>query len=981
MEPEEDDMIPTPFGTLSLDQPIYLWLLPVGIVGLIVAILFARRKMARWRWVTAGIARTLLLLAIVLALAGLSVRVPVDALGVVFVIDDSASVGTEGHQKALDFVRDALAEQGPEDAAGVVVFGATSMVEAAPREDLDLARLEAQPSPHHSDLASGIRLASAILPADKARRIVVLSDGEETRGDAAAQVLLTAGDDLEIATVTLPRQTGPEVLVEEVLVRPRVDEGAPYEVRVVARTNNPVGGTLRVYRNETYLGERAVELDPAEASVFTLLEHAGGPGLYRYRAVLEVDDPSQDTVPQNNEAMASIQVTGKPRVLIVDRDPGSARHLVRALREEGLGVDVVKPVDMPPGLTGLRPWSAVILSDVPAYQLTQRQQEALEAYVRDLGRGLAMLGGEESFGVGGYYETPVERALPVRMDLDDKTRFPKLGMVFAIDKSCSMGGGAGSKLGMAKEAAILSSELLNERDLLGVIGFDSSASWIVPLQDLTNKNGVQDQIASLRAGGGTDIYPAVDAAIKSLDSSDAALKHVVILSDGITAGAAFKPLLEGANKRQITVSTLAFGTDADRQTMQDLAQWGGGQYYLVTDPRSIPAIFTRETLLASRSFLVEEPFRPVDNQRSPILEGIDADDIPTLLGYVATEPKARTVIALEVPAREEGEKPAPLLVHGRYGLGRSLAWTSDAEMRWSKQWIGKPSFTQLWTQVGRWMVAEVEGADLEAEAEIRDGELVLTVDAYDEDGAFRNFLEGEARVVAPDLSVTPMDLRQVGPGRYQARMPVDQDGAWLIGVALTKEGNLVGKTVAEAVQPWSPEYKGGGGGPALMAELGRLGGGGELTDPAQVFARPDVPREVPWPLWPHLIWIAAALLLLDVAMRRLELGKETQLPEGTLVAAGGAVPVRAKAKAKAKAKPRPKRKPRKAAAVPAKAETTTPDAPVDPIETIPDVPDLPAASGSSTKPKNQPKAGSYAGRLLAARQRAGTRNDDDEEEA
>lgn len=969
-------MIPTPFGTLSFDQPVYLWLIPVGLIGLGVAVYFGRRRMARWRWVLASVARSLLLLAVVLALAGLSVRLPVDSLGVVFVIDDSASVGSEGRQKALDFVSEALRHQGATDAAGAVVFGGTAMVEAAPREDLQFARLEAQPSPHHSDLASGIRLASAILPADKARRIVVLSDGEQTRGDAAAQVLLTAGDDLEIATVTLPRKTGPEVLVEEVLIPPRVDEGAPYEVRVVARTNTPVDASLRVYRNETYLGERPVRLEPGEASVFTLLEHAAGPGLYRYRATLEVADPADDTVPQNNEAMGSIQVTGKPRVLVVDRDPDSARHLVRALREEGLGVDVIEPVDLAPGLTGLRPWSAVFLSDVPAYQLTQRQQEALEAYVRDLGRGLAMLGSEESFGVGGYYQTPVERALPVRMDLDDKTRFPKLGMVFAVDKSCSMGGGAGSKLGMAKEAAILSSELLNERDLLGVIGFDSAAAWIVPLQDLHNKDGVQDKIASLRAGGGTDIYPAVDAAVRALDSSDAALKHIVVLSDGITAGGAYQQLLQGANQRDITVSTLAFGTDADRRTMEDLARWGGGQYYLVTDPRSIPAIFTRETLLASRSFLVEEPFRPVSKQRSIILEGIEADEIPTLLGYVATEPKARTIVALEVPPRTEEEKPAPLLVHGRYGLGRSLAWTSDAEMRWSKQWIGEPSFTRMWTQVGRWMVADVDGPDLEAEAEIRDGELVLTVDAYDEDGAFQNFLEGEARVVAPDLSVTPLDLRQVGPGRYQARMPVDQDGAWLVGVALTKGGQIVGKTVAEAVQPWSPEYRGGGGGAALMAELGRLGGGGELSDPAQVFVRPDTPREVPWPLWPHLIWIAAALLLLDVALRRLELGREGTLPEGQLVPAGAPVPVRS-----TRRKKRSPARTSKAARAKASSRTPASESPTSSEhDPVPEVPDLPEAPKAPTRPRSQPKAGSYAGRLLAARKRAGTRDAEDDEE-
>lgn len=964
MEPAEGGVIPG-LATFALDQPGWLWALVIVVPLLGTSIWFTKRKLATWRWVLAGAARLALLLAILLALAGLSMRIPVDSLGVVFVVDGSASVGTEGQEKALDFVREALEHQGPDDVAGVVIFGGSAMVEAAPRPDLDLARLESSPSPHHSDLASGIRLASAILPADHTRRIVVISDGEQTRGDAASQVLLTAGEDLQIATHTLPRKQGPEVLVEDVLMPPRSDEGAPYEVRVVARTNRPVDATLRLYRNEQYLGEREVHLEPGRAEVLPILQHAKAPGLYRYRAALQVDDPADDTVPQNNEAVASIQVTGKPRILLVAQDERTIRHLATGLRGREVGVDVVKPEDMPPGLTGLRPWAAVVLADVPAFDLTSRQQEALEAYVRDLGRGLAMVGGENSFGVGGYYSTPIERSLPVNMDLEDKTRFPKLGMVLAIDKSCSMGGGAGSKLAMAKEAAILSSELLQERDMLGVIGFDHASSWIVNLQSLHNKNALQNQIASVRPGGGTDIYPALEQAVKALDASDAALKHIVLLSDGVTAPADFKTLLQRAKNDKITVTTLTFGSDADRATMEDMARWGGGHYYLVTDPKSIPAIFTRETLLASRSFLVEGDFRPVAKQRSDILRGLSADDIPTLRGYVATEPKARTVVALEVPASREGQKPAPLLAHGRYGLGRSLAFTSDATARWSSNWLSKPSFTQFWTQTGRWLVADAEGQDLQVEAEITNGELVVTVDAFDEDGAFRNFLDGEARVVAPDLTVTPIDLRQVGPGRYQGRHPVDQDGAWLVGVALTQGGRLVGKSVAEAVQPWSPEYRTSGGGAGLMEELGRLGGGGEITDPAQIFTRPDTPREVPQALWPHLLWLAAALLLLDVALRRLELGKLGVLQTATLVPATRAVPVRSTRK----------KRTRPAAGTPAAAK---PDQSADDEE--PELPELPPEPVKPASTAPAPAPGSYAGRLLAARKRAGTRTGADEED-
>ncbi|MFT7521513.1 MAG: Mg-chelatase subunit ChlD [Kiritimatiellia bacterium] len=953
----------TPFGILSLEQPIWLWALLV-IVPLAASLWFTRQKLSRWRWITASTARLLLLFCIVLALSGLSTRIPADAVGVVFIVDTSASVGSEGQRKALELINEAIQHKHPKDSVGVVTFGASAMVEAAPRDEMILHALETHPSPHHSDLAAGIRLATAILPPDHTRRLVLISDGEQTRGDAASQVLLTAGDDLKMSTYTLPARTGPEVMVDDILMPSRIDEGAPYEVRVVARSRQPVDATLRLYRNDAYLGERPVHLDGGSAEVLSVLQHAPEPGLYRYRATLSVSDPSLDTIPQNNEVVGTIQVRGRPRILYVEGYPNQARFLAGALRKEGLTVDVTTADKVPESLTGLRPYAAVILSDVPAYMLTNRQMEAMEAYVRDLGRGFMMLGGDQSFGVGGYYKTPIERLLPVHMDIRDKTRFPKLGMMLAIDKSCSMGGGSGSKLGMAKEAAIMTTELMDEDDILGVVGFDNAASWIVRPTELSNKDAIRDQIASVRTGGGTDIYPALEASIKALDESDAALKHVILLSDGVTAGADFKTLLKGANARDITITTLAFGSDADRATMEDMASWGGGHYYLVTDPSSIPAIFTRETLLASRSFLIEATFRPRPKHKSDLLEGLTEAQLPKLHGFVATQAKDRAVVALEVPPEKEGEKPSPLLAHWRFGLGRSVAFTSDVKARWAKDWIGTPEYTQTWTQIARWLVGDAEGQDLDVHAEIRDGELIVAVDAYDEDGDFRNFLDGTARVVAPDMTSHPLELRQVGPGRYEATTVVDQDGSWLVGVALSKNGVMVGRAVAEAVQPWSPEYSMLGGGQARMAELARLGGGGEILDPKTIFERPEQPRMVPEPLWPHLMWIAAVLLLLDIALRRLEL-TSTSLGSSSLVSATSQVPVRSRTKRGT----RPE--------APSRKGTPNPDVEDQPLPE----PELPPDLPTSKQPKSdQPKPESYAGRLLAARKRASRKMGDEDDE-
>lgn len=937
---------------MSVDFERPEWLLLLLFIPLLAAIpRWSKRKLGRSRWILSQILRAALVAAIALALAEPTWRRPVDDLAVVYVIDSSASVGAEESARALTFVQESLKHAGDNDRAGVVVFGADAMVERELGEALTVHTLETRPNPHQSDIGAGLRLGTALLPADRTRRVVLLTDGEETRGDAAAQALLAASDDLEISVVPLGGDDRPEALIEDLIAPAIVEENAAYEIRVVVRSETDTKGTLRLYENDRYLGEMPVDLPAARSQVLSFRREAQGAGLVRFRAQLDVGTTA-DAQPENNVGLATVQVRGKPKILIVERDAGQAEHLSAVFAREGFEVDVTNAGGIPPDLSGMRPYAAIFLSDVPSYALSTRTQEALEIYVRDMGRGLVMLGGDESFGVGGWYRTPVERALPVRMDLTDKARFPKLAMVLALDKSCSMGDGAGSALGMAKEAAIRTAELLSDRDSLGLVSFDGASSWISPLAPLgARRQRVLDDIAAIRSGGGTDIYPAVEAANTALRSSDAAMKHVVLISDGMTAPGAFETLIGSAQRNdKITLTAVAIGDGADQQTMQQMSKWGGGNYYYVTDRTAIPAIFTREALLATRSFLIEEPFRPAFANPSDLTRGLRDLTFPTLGGYVATEAKPRSTTAMIVPGVQpnagKDAAPDPLLVHWRYGLGRSVAFASDAKARWAKQWVGSESYVQLWTQIARWLVSSGDTGGVGAIAEIRDGELVVTVDALDEAGGFRNFLDGAARVVAPDLSVRDLPLRQVGPGRYEARTPVDQDGSWLAGVQLSQGEDIVGSVVAEAVQPYSPEYRRPEAGAALLTEVGRLGAGGVLTDPAQVFARPEIPRQVPRPLWPPLLGIAGVLLLLDVASRRLDPFRD---PSAQTVSA-------LQGSAGASRWSSVRRPPSR----PSQAAKGTQDAAE---------PELIAPEQSAPPPVDVPE-GSYAGRLLKARKTA-----------
>jgi len=853
--------------SFGFDHPQNLWygllLLPA------VAMLWtSRRALLPQQLLTATVLRTGAILCFILAIAGLTRYEESKALAVVYLLDRSASIPDESAEKATAIIKEGLKSQKRKDLAGVVVFGDQALIEQPLDKALDFEAIESTPGPHQTDLESALRLGTALMPADRSRRIVVLSDGEETRGDARAEAQFAASQDLEITVAPLGGHKGADIRIADLRAPAEVQEGAPFQLQIVAESDKPTTANLRLYRNEEYLGELPVDFNEQQHRVIRLEQEATQAGLLRYRAVLAPDDPQLDALSANNEFSATVQVSGPPRVLLVSTRSDKALHLGSTLSTEKLIVNRVGLDQLPGSLGGFRDYSVVILDNVPAYGLSRRQQEALRSYVRDLGRGLIMIGGDRSFGLGGYYHSPIAEAMPVHMDIKDKSKFPKLGMVLALDKSCSMGGGAGSKLAMAKEAAIETANLLSERDLLGVISFDGAASWITPLDSLHDRDKVLESIGSIRSGGGTDIYPALETSVKTLGDSDAALKHMILLSDGMTTPGDYQGLLRQARTQKITLTSIAIGTDADRKTMQQFAEWGGGNYYLVTDPLAIPAVFTREAMLASRSFLIEQELAPTGASPSDLLAGVPTTGLPPVQGLVATQLKDRSTLALKVNHPDQGD--LPLLAHWNYGVGRSVAWTSDATSRWSKSWLEDPLYEQLWTQIVRWAAGSESPSHLVVDSRIEEGILEIEVDALDSAGRFQNFLTGEARVIAPDLSVRPLELAQVGPGKYRASTTADQLGSWLIGIAMYDQEVLTGQAVSEAVQPYSPEFRPNDNGKALLQAISTIGAGGWLTAPEDAFARPNQARQIPNPMWSWLVVLGTLLFLADVAARRLE---------------------------------------------------------------------------------------------------------------
>jgi uncharacterized membrane protein len=843
------------------------------------------RGPSRRREIVSLALRLLIALLLVAGLAGLEIRRSADELSVIFLVDasDSMSVpvtieGSSGpvettpKQIALSYVRQALLQMGPRDKAGVILFGGDAVVERSLSDRKELESFTSKVVTLQTDLAGAIRLGLALLPADTARRMVILSDGIQTSGDAFEAARLAAASGTQIAVVPFGVTGGAEALLTDVQAPARLRQGEEFslEITINSTVDQTVG--LRVLAGAVVAYEGRLQLRRG-VHAYSLPLVAGPPGFAAYRVQII---PLTDVFYQNNEMAAFSLVEGPPKVLLVkNQNPrdgvDETRELIAALQASNILADVVPASGLPSELPALSDYASVILVDVPARDLSTRQMESLRTYVRDLGGGLVAVGGPTAYGVGGWYRTPIEEALPVEMQIKDQKRRAGTTIVFIVDKSGSMAdtSGGAAKVELAKEAVIRSVELLSPIDKVGVIAFDDSASWVVPITPLDNPDNVVNRVGSIRADGGTDIMAGVRLASMALPLDDSPVRHIILLTDGGADPTGIPELVaQMYNDHGITLSSVAVGRDAAQDLLRRLAEAGGGVYHFADDPATIPTIFAEETALATRSYIIEEEFFPQQTSPSPILSGIES--VPALLGYVGTTSKeaAQTIL---ISAQED-----PILAAWQYGLGKSAAWTSDATGRWAKNWVSWDEYARFWAQIVRYTIGQ--GAPSNTTVQVtREGETAtLVVDARSDAGAFLNGLTVQANVVDPDGNARTVTLQQVAPGRYEAAFTPTAEGAYLIRVAGSDPSLPSAETASVAqtagwVLSYSPEYQTLASNPNLLAQVAQLAGGASVADDFEAIFRHDLeaPARATRPIWLELFTLAVLLLPLDIAMRRL----------------------------------------------------------------------------------------------------------------
>ncbi len=863
---------------ISFIYPNYLWFLLLIPLTVVLAV-YGRKALSKMRfWRSIGM-RIFLLLLIILALAGTQIQLPSRTLTAVFLLDASDSISPTEQARGEEIIRQAIEGMPAGDRAAIVVFGEDSLVERLASEESNLANLTSVPVSTRTNIAGSMQLAMALFPDEGARRLVLLSDGRENLSYALKQAELAAFQQIELLYLPLGElQQGVEVRVNGLEAPASVREGQEFDLGVSVDSTAAVGATLRVFADDELIHTQEITLQ-AGTNRYNIPVQNEVPGFRRFRAQIE---PDVDNRLQNNEASAFTVVHGPPAILLVEGQPGEGENLSTALIAAQMDVTRIAPTNLPVTLPELAQYDAIILANVPATSLPSGVMEALPVYVRDLGKGLLMTGGENAFGAGGYLRTPIEEAMPVYMDVKSRELAANLALIVAVDKSGSMGRchcdnpdlnqtytameTGQPKVDIAKEAIMRSASALGNEDYLGVVTFDNQAHWALEPQLLPGSLALENAIGTFQADGQTNIFTGVTEAYQALEGINAKRKHIILMTDGWVRTGELNTLAKEMREKGITLSIIAAG-EGSAEYLKTLAEDGGGRYYPAVDMMSVPDVFLKETVKSVGQYIIEEAFYPLPASPSPVFRGIDQNDLPPLLGYNGTSPKNTARLDLLTPRGD------PLLASWQFGLGRAAAWTSDLKGQWATDWVKWSEFSKFSAQLVDWLLPAPQIEGLDSRASLNESGAVIHVGATDEDGRPLNTLEIQARIIDPDLKTREVPLVQVGPGQYETTERVDQPGTYLVWLGVNDNGEPMGQQTLGLVVPYSPEYRAGGVNTALLQEIAQVTGGGPLEEPVQAFLHNLPTLEYAREIWRLLLMVAALLFPLDVAMRRLVLNR------------------------------------------------------------------------------------------------------------
>lgn len=822
----------------------------------------------RWqRWTNVGI-RALLILSITGALIQVVLTSFESRIATIFVVDTSASMPDESLASAVAFINKAIDKKGERDQVRVLGFAQRPYsVELTPEGRLvTIPRAKVEAEGLQTNIAAAMRMAYGLFPQDHLKRMVLISDGNTTRGDFIAESYRAEAYGIRIYNKEVEIKARPEVLIRGIDAPEDIKIGEPFFLVARVFSTQKSKATISLTQNDFKEGSQKIELEKGLNEV-KFKTQVFEKGLRTFNFKMKVD--GEDHFKRNNDFVFTANVRGKPRVLYIEGEMRSRHYLERALRNENFEIETRGPYGLPTSLKELENFDLLLVSDLPALYMSNGQMAIIDRYVREMGGGFIMAGGESSFGPGGYYGAPIEKMMPVKFESQKKRKTPSLALMLVVDKSGSMGG---DRIELAKDAAKAAVEILGRNDKIGVVAFDDGVQQLVRMQSATNRVRILSDISRLRASGGTNIAKGLESGYEQLAVTPARLKHIILLTDGNSSQSnIFTELLPAMRIENITVSAVAVGNSSDTTLLRRIAEGGNGRYYYTNDPYNVPRIFMKETSTISRSSLVEEPFRPRIVKNAQALKGIPWGSAPYLLGYVSTKAKPSAELLMQT---EQGE---PLLARWRYGMGKSVAFTSDLKNRWAVEWVRWPGYGKFWAQLIRDTMRSDNRDSLAMRTTVKQGEAHIIVDAIGDDDRFINDLDSKISITDPKGKKQSLKLTQTAPGRYEARVPLKEYGPYGVKAQHDLNGDTIAVSQGNLSYPYPQEYLFVEPNFETMRRAADIGKG--TTNPTIEKLFDPMGEEVKYrkELWPIFVMIALALLIFDVLFRRLRLGGKTEL--------------------------------------------------------------------------------------------------------
>ncbi|MCM1119569.1 MAG: VWA domain-containing protein [bacterium] len=792
---------------------------------------------------------------LLLALFGVTINRRHGTNTTIFLIDISNS-NAQNLEAMEGFVDRALDRMPGRDQYGIVTFGKDSLVEQFLTGENHFSHIMSLPDKTATNIEEAISRALAMLPAEGAGRVVILTDGRETRGNLLSTASALSSRQIELLAMVYETEQGPDAYVERVELPSYLYQGDAYSMTVTVESNYETDAQLQIWAGTMQTAAYDVHLSKG-SNRFQLRQEVTGESVENFEVRVVA---AGDTCAENDGYHAYSVIDSVPKVLVVTGMEEDGSHYRELLDSANCNINAMSAINAPDTLEELLEYKSIVLENVYLSDLPEGFLQNIEIYVKDYGCGLICCGGEESYALGGYRGSVLETALPVDMMLRGVNEVPSMAMIMVIDRSGSMvmdaGDGISTNLDLAITAVCSAVDLMQDNDYVGVLCFDTEYSWVVEPTIAADKEKIKAQIEGIDEGGGTTIQPALWEALEGAEQCDASVRHVVLLTDGQGEGGSYRELTEKYKDSGVTLSTVAVGVDSDTVLLRQLAKDCNGRYYYSDLAMDIPKIFAQEVFLGGDTYLQNGVFGLAVNGSHEITRGLFEDGWPSILGYVSASPKSVSNVLIA------SEKQDPILTVMQYGLGHTVAWNTDVTNQWTAGFAGQEDYAQLWRRIVDYSVGRTGIGEDRAEVMTAGGSTIVTYQALD----YSEKTQVEVVYTDPDGNTMTKPLQATAPGSFEARLDTDITGIYQLSVRRVDDGTIANAVTTAAAVQYSDEYKFDVDNIAFKGFVERYG---RMLEPEENFwqRRKNVGRER-YALAGWLIMLAILWFVLDIALRR-----------------------------------------------------------------------------------------------------------------